>query len=111
MNTNAHNVITTMIFSLAMLAATGPALADNGKRVDFENLDPGSATEVAALYERITEAAEQVCRQATSPWDGRKISHFEACVKGAVDQAVRDINLGMLTDLHQGSHEEKLAGR
>ena len=111
MNTNARKAITATLFSLAIGAFSGSISADDGKRVDFADLDPASPADVAVMYERITHAAETVCRQASSPWDGRKNRHFDDCVRGALDQAVQDINLTTLTDLHQGSYEEKIAGR
>jgi len=104
MNALTTRYIAIFAFGLALLAGAATVSADEpGKLVSFDGLDPAQPADVAVMYERITAPAKMVCRESAAPWDGRQQRNYQACVQGAIDQAVMDTSLTALTDLHQGT--------
>ncbi|GAB4531163.1 MAG: hypothetical protein Kow00133_19800 [Amphiplicatus sp.] len=98
-------MIRTSLFAIAAICAVSPsAFADVTVRFDRDALD--DPAEVAALYERIEEAAHEVCRQARR--DG-VLGHYtmRGCIKDKIAEGVAAVGSPALTAYAEGSDEER----
>lgn len=98
-------MIRTSLFAIATLSAVAhPAFADVTVKFDRAALD--DPAEVAALYERIEEAARQVCRQARR--DG-VLGHYtmRGCIKDKIAEGVAAVGSPALTAYAEGSDAER----
>ncbi|MBB5517803.1 UrcA family protein [Amphiplicatus metriothermophilus] len=98
-------MIRTSFFAIAAITAlSSSALADVRVRFDRDALD--DPAEVAALYERIEEAARKVCREARR--DG-VLGHYtlRGCVKDKIAEGVAAVDSPALTAYAEGSDAER----
>jgi len=92
--------------ALATTAAASPALAYTAPletvraTVAYDDLDISQPAGATALLQRITVAAERLCRPDPSVIGSP--AAFRACVDGAVSNAVATVNQPLLTELHSG---------
>ena len=105
MNTNtSHNtkqILFALVGALSLAAAGGVAHADTAldvpaRTVNYSDLDLNTQAGVAALYNRIHSAAEQVCGNA----DSRRLEQaaaVKACVDHAVSASVGSVNNAKLS--------------
>lgn len=75
--------------------------ADPAKTVNYSDLNLKSSAGVDALYKRLKKAAYEVCQMPTGTRQIRIEQEFKACKADAVDRAIQQVNLPMLTALHQ----------
>jgi UrcA family protein len=89
-------VLSAAVTSLASLAAAEPAAI----RVPVSQSDLQSSHAVAALYERVEQAAEEVCRMSNRPLAVTRAS----CMREAVERAVARAELAPLSE-YAATHE------
>jgi UrcA family protein len=88
----------SMSFASTLYAADGSA--DSIQRqstVHFADLNLDRSADVAVLYERISQAAEQVCRQRALNGADVVSPRFDQCVADTVEKAVAKVNRASLT--------------
>jgi UrcA family protein len=98
--------------TLSLLAGSATALAGTRvgdiptKKVTFKDLDLSTASGAEALYQRITDAAREVCR-------GAELNAIRSCRAIAVEDAVKGVGSPLLSSVHRSSVErvENLARR
>jgi UrcA family protein len=109
-----HN---TRHLAMTAIAAIGLAVAAVGARagetdevptrtVRYSDLDLGTQRGVAVLYNRIRQAAQQVCGDP----DSRRLAEWAAvmaCRDRAVESGVRAVNVAGLTALYDSRHGAK----
>lgn len=90
----------------AILASNGPIAAAAQPRADemhrivrFADLDLTATAGAAALYARITNAAQAVCEPFAS--DQKLMQEARKCQRQAIERAVTDVNAPALTSYHQ----------
>jgi UrcA family protein len=69
--------------------------------VRFADLNLASDKDVATLYERIKQAAREVCRNDAFLSDPAAEWNIRECVVGTVATAISDVNRPALTALHR----------
>ena len=86
--------------SLCALQATAIAAADAlpTRRVSYADLDISKPAGAKTLYHRIEAAARQVCEPAGKGLGARE--RDRACIKQAIDLAVRRVDSAALSELH-----------
>ncbi len=92
----------TTLISLHVSAAN---LADESppmRTVSFADLDLSKPAGVHTLYRRIWAAAREVCRNEVAS-DLHLLGREQACMKRAIDDAVRDVNSPALAELRFGN--------
>jgi UrcA family protein len=95
----------SMAFASTLYAANAPADAiAHQTTVQFADLNLDRAADVALLYQRISLAAEQVCRQRALNGADVLSPRYDQCVADTVDKAVASVNRASLTAL---SHERQ----
>jgi UrcA family protein len=112
MNTSPHTGVTATLclaFGAAALSSLFAATASGGaleplptRTVKYADLNLSSPAGVQALYGRIMSAARQVCQLDTHT-DLQLLGKEQACMKQAIDDAVRKVNSPALADLRFGS--------
>jgi UrcA family protein len=101
---NLRAVIRCAIGGAALCTLLGTAAADEpllSRTVGYADLNISQMAGAKVLYRRIEAAARQVCPIG----DARNLSAQQtrgACVKQAVDDAVKGVNSPMLSSLHAG---------
>jgi UrcA family protein len=93
----------------ALQTASAAADALPTQRVSYADLDISKPAGAKVLYRRIDAAAHQVCVFDASR-DLRVAERERACVNGAIDKAVKDVNSAALSELH-AANAIHLAGR
>jgi UrcA family protein len=86
---------------IAALVSGSVLATDPSKTVSYADLNLKSSAGVDALYKRIKKAAYEVCQLPTGTHQIRIESELKACKVDAVDRAIQQANLPMLTALHQ----------
>jgi UrcA family protein len=93
----AASVVLISIVNGAGASAAQPTPSDTlSKTVSFADLNTSTPEGVAAVYRRIRHAAESVC----TPFESRELaqkSEWRECMDGAVDRAIKSVNLPSLT--------------
>ena len=87
-------------FVTGIASAAIPETEARSVTVQYSDLDLTRPEGAQALYRRIEAAAREVCGHA----DIRELRSFREarrCREQAVDEAVRQVNVGALTALHQ----------
>ena len=97
---NVRCAAAVLVALVSGCAMAGPP-ADPAKTVSYADLNLKSTAGVDALYKRIKKAAYEVCQMPTGTRQIRIEQEFKACKADAVDRAVQQTNLPMLTALHQ----------
>jgi UrcA family protein len=101
-NTNVNHSILLAVSAIAIgaLSATSAGAANqhdpHSTSVHFADLNTHSPEGIAALYRRIRQAADEVCR----PYEIRELeqeSGARVCFEDAVAKAVKSVNLPSLT--------------
>jgi UrcA family protein len=95
--------------SMLSLPSVAAELVDTGrsKTVKMWDLDLAKSADVQTLYERVQQAANDVCRTEVRQYrnDTRRpapLGWMNRCVRDAVDAAVRDVGNRRLATLHTG---------
>lgn len=97
------NRFALVLSTLSLLAGSATALATSRvgeiptKTVSFRDLDISTSTGAAALYDRITAAARQVCRDTD-------FASIHACRARAVDDAVKGVGSPLLISIHRSTN-------
>jgi UrcA family protein len=86
---------------ITSLAYAVPAAAEAREQVlsetvIYSDLDLTTANGAAALYSRLKLAARRVCRNSETR------DQVSACMRTAIDVAVKDVNRPSVTALHEG---------
>ena len=85
-------------FASAVYAGDGPAdPIQHQATVHFADLNLDRSADVAVLYERISVAAEQVCRQRALNGADVVSPRYDHCVADTVEKAVARVNRASLT--------------
>lgn len=74
--------------------------------VSYSDLDPARDPGAAALYQRLTSAAQRVC----APLAGQSLAHISrhrACVVEAVDTAVAKVDKPLVTAMHRSKFRDR----
>lgn len=110
MNSTIRSWLTTTVFSGTLLALAPAARAHDAEAgrplepvvtVHYADLNPGTPAGVGALYERIKDAAQTVCGPSFSLWDSNAYPNWKICYRATIDHTVQQINLPLLTAMHQ----------
>ena len=101
MKTTSRSVLALSAFALlgwsaSTLAAPSAVGTIATKTVRFKDLDLSTAEGAQKLYERITTAAQVVCRDAY-------YTEIRECRAHAVDEAVRSIGRPLLSSVHRST--------
>jgi UrcA family protein len=85
------------------LATAAPPMGNDPSStvVRFADLNLASDRDVATLYERIKQAAREVCRNDAFLSDPMAEWNIRLCIDGTVEKAISDINRPTLTALHR----------
>jgi UrcA family protein len=88
----------SMAFASTLCAAQGSAdPIQRQATVSFADLNLDRSADVAALYGRINQAAEQVCRQRALNGADVISPRYDRCVADTVEKAVARVNRAPLT--------------
>jgi UrcA family protein len=90
----------TFIAAAMLLGSAAFAHEPNSITIDYSDLDLTQATDVSALYRRVSTAARQVC-QEPSPREVARYRHFKVCFDEAVNSAVDKLNVPQLTTMRR----------
>lgn len=103
--TKLHSAIYCAIGAAAVLGLTTTAGADIGtplsKTVKFDDLNVTTSAGAKVLYGRIQAAAHEVCPLGMYSLQMEQAQR--ACIKQAIDNAVKGVNSTALTELRFGS--------
>ena len=111
MTTTLKMISSLVIATTASLVSFSSAAADvtdgHSRYVKMWDLDLAKSEDVQTLYERVREAANDVCQQeARRHWANTRraapLGWTERCTNDAVDAAVRDVGNRRLAALHTG---------
>jgi UrcA family protein len=110
MNTSIRTKFYTAVYcalgTAAFGALTTPALADEpalpSKVVKFADLNIASPSGAKVLYQRIEAAANEVCADDAAHTIQLMVDQ-RACIKKAIDNAVRSVNSVALSELRFGT--------
>jgi UrcA family protein len=80
------------------------------KTVRFSDLDITKTEGAKVLYSRIRGAARDVCDSSLGRDPIMRLA-IQGCIKAAIDKAVKDVNAPMLTYLHSGGTDVRLASK
>jgi UrcA family protein len=80
------------------------------KTVRFSDLDISKADGAKVLYSRIRGAARDVCGASVGNDPIMRLA-IKGCITAAIDKAVKDVNAPMLTYLHSGGTDVRLASK
>jgi len=99
--TTSRSVLALTTFALlgwsaSTLAAPSAVGSIATKTVRFKDLDLATAEGAQKLYERITTAAQVVCREA-------HYTEIRECRAHAVDEAVRSVGIPLLSSVHRST--------
>lgn len=109
MNTFAkYRVMTAVLATLVCGAALADDFPDPAKTVSYADLNLKSQAGVATLYQRIKKAAFEVCQIPVGTHQIRIEQELKACKEDAVDRAIAQANVPMLTALHQSKTGRKV---
>ena len=112
MNTFAkYRVTAAVLATLVCGAALADAFPDPSQTVSYGDLNLKSQAGVATLYQRIKKAAYEVCQIPVGTHQIRIEQEFKACKADAVDRAVGQVNLPLLTTLHESKTGRKVDGQ
>ncbi len=107
-STNLHRMTVTVLFSALVLSFTamcraGDATGANQTMVKYADLNVSSPAGAAALYARISVAANGVCETL----DGRGLAsktHFGRCVHKAISEAVTKVDQPALYSVYNAKN-------
>ena len=102
--------------SLVSFSSSAADISDGdaiSRDVKMWDLDLAKSEDVQTLYERVREAANDVCREETRRHYGNTrtrapLGWTERCVADAVDAAVREVGNRRLVALHTGGSSASL---
>jgi|HubBroStandDraft_1064217.scaffolds.fasta_scaffold212259_2 UrcA family protein len=110
-------LIATLVGALWLTGQASLTLADPPKgappvekstTVRFADLNLESPEGAHALYSRIRSAAESLCGEQFSLWDGNRSREWQDCYRTTIERAVVQLNRPVLTSVHreavQGPH-------
>jgi len=110
MNALMKHSIGALTLTASLLGASAHAVAGSDRaptgdgpsiHVHFADLDLSKPADAAILYQRIQSAARHVCTLSAAPWDGRKVTNWQRCYDGTVEEAVLRINRPLITAVHR----------
>jgi UrcA family protein len=93
------------LVSFSSVAAEAGDRASHSRDVKMWDLDLAKSEDVQTLYERVREAASEVCRtEGRRHWANTRraapLGWMERCVDDAIDAAVREVGNRRLATLH-----------
>lgn len=102
-------ILSSIVLTSALLTASLAVYADNAPvqrpvrstTVQFGDLDLDSSGGVAALYHRISLAAEHVCGSRAFTGIYYTLSDYRSCVADATQNAVTSLNRPALTEFYR----------
>jgi UrcA family protein len=111
LNTTKHIALAAVVAFGLSTAAMGAYAAETNdvptRTVRYSDLDMNSQKGVTVLYNRIRQAAEQVCG-----YDGvaplAKAAPVKACIDGAVASGVQAVNNARLTSMYDSRNGVKV---
>jgi len=106
-----YRVATAVLATLICGAALADAFPDPSMTVSYADLNIKSQAGVATLYKRIKKAAYEVCQIPVGTHQIRIEKELKECKEDAVDRAVAQVNLPMLTTLHQSKTGRQVDGQ
>ncbi len=86
-----------LAFSPARAANPDPAYTPVSQHVQYSDLNLNSRGGVSRLYQRIEEAATEVCSTESGARSLAEWSHARTCAKASASRAVAEINIAALT--------------
>jgi UrcA family protein len=93
--------LATVLASHDSVAGAGESYYEAPQRlVKFADLDVTRTPGAASLYARITTAAQDVCQTPFNSRDQVLTSVARKCQQRAIERAVTDVNLPVLTSYH-----------
>lgn len=117
MNSSKHKsnskLIATLVGALWLTCEASLALADAPKAssvveksmtVRFADLNLESPEGARVLYSRIRTAAESLCGEQFSLWDGNRSREWKDCYRDTIERAVVQLNRPTLTAMHRDSN-------
>lgn len=105
---NAAAIGILALGSLAAIADEAPATDYSQRTVRYADLNLAREADARVLYARIQAAARQVCPEL-SPRSAAGRTNAIACRRTAVDNAVARVNAPVLSALHTGQSDTRLA--
>jgi UrcA family protein len=94
--------IATVVLAAGLAQAESPGMKQPqsvSTTVSFSRAEMQTLQGAQGLYMKLRSAAEEVCSEVTAP-EGVSSMEHRACVSAALDGAVRDANLPLLSLLH-----------
>jgi len=88
------------------LEVRGPAA---GIEVSYGDLDVTHAQGASVLLARISSAAHRVCGPEPANQDLGRIGEYRRCVHGAVERAVGELNIPLVSRLYDKSDRNEVA--
>lgn len=104
-----RTILLAATLTLAVLPTITPASAtertDPGQSLDvtYSDLNLANPAGADAMLKRIRHAAAKVCGGAPSAGSLLELRQYRACVRTAVEEAVRRLDAPLVTALHQGA--------
>jgi UrcA family protein len=103
---NLHTLFALTALAAGTLASGSPGtmaradstLAPPSLKVFYGDLDINNVHGAAALYRRISFAAQSVCRDLGGSRQLAMMSRYSSCVHGAITNAVRQVNRPAVTE-------------
>jgi UrcA family protein len=81
----------------------GPPAIEKSTIVRIADLNLDSPEGARALYSRIRSAAESLCGEQFSLWDGNRSREWDDCYRTTIERAVVKVNRPVLTAVHLDS--------
>jgi len=98
-------LVLTIIPDIASATTSGKAVGDHAIKISYADLDLTSKEGVQVLYQRLRNAAEQVCDQRVGLREVIDVAMFKnECVETALADAVRSIDNELLHSLHNSDN-------
>ncbi|MET0983913.1 MAG: UrcA family protein [Steroidobacteraceae bacterium] len=103
-----HTVAIGVLALGSFTASAGDATQPLRRTVRYGDLDLTHEADVRALYGRIRTAAKAVCPDIEERSIASQMKHH-ACVRGAVENAVERVSSPLLSALHEGHVDTRVA--
>lgn len=92
--------LAALVATVALPAAADGRFIQQSLEVRYDDLDLGKNAGIAQLYGRLRTAAETVCDTGYRPQTLFLVPTWRACLTGALDQAVAEVDRPALTAYH-----------
>ncbi|MET0659781.1 MAG: UrcA family protein [Steroidobacteraceae bacterium] len=112
MNTFTSAALHTVAMGILALGSLAASAGDTSqplqRAVRYGDLDLTHEADAKVLYRRIRTAAKEVCPDIEERSIASQIRQ-RACVRGAVENAVQNVNAPLLSALHEGQVDTRVA--